>query len=198
MVLELQAPWKQDTQPVDQLLIVGGGSNCGQIAVQLAKIAGIPKIVVVGGEEKHLGTLGATHIIDRHGTEDQVVKQVQDAVGDDLLYAFDTVNPPDGLGVALRSLSSKRQGKLARLLPMREVSADMARGHQVLDVQGNKYWRDPLSIEMFKRLSGWIEASSIRPTTYTTKHGLEADVVNAALDEYRDGKGKILKPQIHI
>lgn len=136
LVLELQAPWKRDTKPVDQLLVVGGGSNCGQIGVQLAKLAGISNITVVGGDEKLLKSLGATHVIDRHGSEDDVVKQVRGVVGDDLLYAFDTVNLPDGLGVALRSLSSSKQGKLARLLPLREISKDMAGGHQVLDVLG--------------------------------------------------------------
>lgn len=50
---------------------------------------------------------------------------------------------------------------------------------------------------MFRRLPEYIEAGSIHPTTYSTRHGLEADVVNRALDDYSGG-GKVLKPQIHF
>ena len=35
-----------------------------------------------------------------------------------------------------------------------------------------------------------MKDESIVPTTYSTREGLKADVVNAALNEYRDGKNK--------
>jgi NADPH2:quinone reductase len=62
--LNLPAPWADTAQQYDRagttLLIVGGGSSCGRFGVQLAKLANIGKIVVVGGNEKELKAYGAT------------------------------------------------------------------------------------------------------------------------------------------
>ncbi|KAK3691646.1 hypothetical protein LTR37_018525 [Vermiconidia calcicola] len=76
ITLGLPAPWTKDISNPEKLLVVGGGSNCGRLTVQLAKLAGIPKIVVVGGDEHELKALGATHVIDRHGDEEAVAKRV--------------------------------------------------------------------------------------------------------------------------
>ena len=52
------------------VVIVGGGSNVGQFAVQLAHIAGIGKIVTIASpaNDDRLKSMGATHVIDRHGS----------------------------------------------------------------------------------------------------------------------------------
>lgn len=49
-------------------VIVSTGSDIGKVAVQLARIAGIDKIVAVSGpsNEQTLLKLGAIHIFDRH------------------------------------------------------------------------------------------------------------------------------------
>jgi NADPH2:quinone reductase len=56
--LDTPAPWRKANVSFDYagaaLLILGGGSNCGRFGVQLAKTAGIGKIVVVGGSEEEL------------------------------------------------------------------------------------------------------------------------------------------------
>jgi NADPH2:quinone reductase len=194
-VLGLSAPWQDSLARPEHLLIVGGGSNCGKFAVQLAQLAGIPNIVVVGGDEALLRKLGATHIIDRHSPEDTIVDKVREATNNDLSYALDAVNFPEGLGLALRALSDDRTGKLARLLPIGSV--EETKGHELLDVLGLFLYRNPLCVEMWERLTGYVEAGAIRPTSYSTLEGLEADVVNAALDGYRDGTSKN-KPQIRI
>lgn len=115
-MLGLPPPWAKESGRVEKLLIVGGGSNCGKFAVQLSKLAGIQKIIVIDGHESQLKALGATDVIDRHGEEDAVVKKVRAVVGDDLVYAFDAVNMPDGLGLAFKALSGHTKGKLARLV----------------------------------------------------------------------------------
>ena len=60
---------------------------------------------------------GATHVLDRHGSPEEVTKRIRDLVGDDLLYAFDAINPPATQFIPINSLSSTKKGKLARLLP---------------------------------------------------------------------------------
>src|SRR5258708_33351101 len=59
-LLNIPAPWTDAAKNFDYaaktLLVVGGGSNCGKFAVQLASLAGIGKIVVVASmkNEKEL------------------------------------------------------------------------------------------------------------------------------------------------
>jgi NADPH:quinone reductase-like Zn-dependent oxidoreductase len=93
--LGLPAPWTAVAAPAGgAILVLGGGSNCGKFGVQLAVLAGFGRIVVVGGDERELKSYGATHVIDRHGTPSETVSRIREIVGDDLLYAYDTVNPP--------------------------------------------------------------------------------------------------------
>jgi NADPH2:quinone reductase len=194
-VLGLPAPWHDSEPRPENILIVGGGSNCGKFAVQLAKLASIPNIIVVGGNEVLLRRLGATRIIDRHSSEDELVDKVRKAAGADLSYVLDAVNLPEGLGLALRALSDKRAGRVARLLPVGTV--ENVRGHQLLDVLGLFLYRNPLCVALWERLTAYVEAGAISPTSFSTLDGLEADAVNAALDGYRDGTNQA-KPHIKL
>ncbi|KAI9880582.1 MAG: hypothetical protein M1823_006726, partial [Watsoniomyces obsoletus] len=92
--------------------------NCGRFAVQFAALAGIGRIVVVGGDEAELKSYGASHVLDRHGSDDVVLSRIRDIVGDELLYAYDTVNMPDKLHLAINALSTTKRGQLARLVPV--------------------------------------------------------------------------------
>lgn len=174
---------------------MGGGSNCGRFSVQLAKLAKIDNIVVVGGDETELRQLGATHVIDRHSPEDKLVEKVREAVGDDLRYAVDAVNFPDGLGLALKSLSRQSQGRVARLLPIGTVEDTMR--HELLDVIGLFEYRKPACIALWKRLTKYVEDGVLAPTPHSSIDGLRAEVVNAVLDDYRDGKSRY-KPHIKL
>ena len=196
--LAIPAPWSSDKQTCDKLLIVGGGSNCGRLAVQVARLAGITNIVVVGGDETELETLGATHVINRHGTKEEVLRQIHDAVGDNLLHVFDTVNFPEGLGFGFDALSSQKVGKLARLIPLATVEEPMRKGHEVMDVLGNQHTHHPLLLQMWERLPEYLERGYVRAKPFTAiKSGLDAAAVDRALDGYRDG-ARVVKPQIHI
>jgi NADPH2:quinone reductase len=194
-VLGLPVPWQDDGPRPSSLLIVGGGSNCGKFAVQLAKLSKIQNIIVVGGDETLLKKLGATHVVDRNLSEDSIVAKVHEAAGNDLSYALDAVNMPEGLGLALRALSDRRPGKLARLLPVGEVGD--TRGHELLDVLGVFLYRKPICVAMWERLTDYLAARAISPTSFSMLEGLEADSVNAALDGYRDGTNNG-KPQIRL
>ena len=75
--LPIPAPWTQEARTFDYgnatILIIGGGSFAGRYATQLAKMAGIGRIVIVGGSAKVLKSYGATHLLDRHGSQDGVL-----------------------------------------------------------------------------------------------------------------------------
>lgn len=99
--LDIPAPWTPGASGFDykstSLLIVGGGSNTGKFAVQLAALAGIGQIIVVAGarNDAELRSFGATHIIDRTASPQEIVAQIRTITRDDLLYAYDTINLPE-------------------------------------------------------------------------------------------------------
>ena len=70
------------------LAIIGAGSNCGQFTIQLARWAGFGTIIAIAGKTKadHLRELGATHLIDRTLSDDEIEAEVRNIVGGDLLH----------------------------------------------------------------------------------------------------------------
>lgn len=204
--LPIPAPWTSEAKQFDYrsatLLIVGGGSIAGRYAVQLARLAGIGRIVVVGGSEDELRRYGATHVLDRHATPDVLVKRIGDLVGDDLIYAYDPVNFPEGQLVALNALSSHSKGYLARLLPMpvdeSKVIGKKA-GFEIKNTLGISSERASLCEEFWTRLPGYLEQKQIVPiqSGYETLHGLDAEKVNGLLNAFRDGK-KLKHANVHL
>ncbi|KAK4183917.1 hypothetical protein QBC35DRAFT_507005 [Podospora australis] len=84
------------------VLIWGGGSSVGWAAVQLAREAGIPHILVVASGKNHsyLKEIGATHLFDYRSGGQVVVQQVKDTIetlGVELSHIFDAVG--SGLGI---------------------------------------------------------------------------------------------------
>ncbi|KAI1267986.1 putative alcohol dehydrogenase [Xylariaceae sp. FL1019] len=201
--LAIPAPWTEAASSFDYagttLLVVGGGSNCGRFGTQLASLAGIGRIVVVGGNEEELRSYGATHVLNRHGGHDVVLSRVRDIVGDDLLYAFDAITHDQIL--ALNALSSTKRGALARLLPLAPVDdskvVGKTAGYDVRDVFGSAHVYPEFSRAFWDRVMGWIGEGKIKPLNFVVKEGLSAEYVNEVLDAYRDGRA-VVKTHIHL
>jgi NADPH2:quinone reductase len=199
------APWTEAAKSFDykgaSILIVGGGSNCGKYGVQLASLAGIGTIVVVGGPKQELKSYGATHIIDRHGDQEALLEKIRKVVGDDLINAFDAVNPPSGQLLALNALSSKKKGKLARLLPSGPVDESKVLGKQagfeVVNVFGSSQAIPDLAYPFWERVPEYLTSGKIKPLKFAVKEGLTAENANAVLDAYRDGE-RVVKTHVHI
>ncbi|KAK7432182.1 hypothetical protein QQZ08_001127 [Neonectria magnoliae] len=203
--LQIPAPWTPAAKEFDYadaaILIVGGGSNCGRFAVQLAKLSGIGRIVVVGGNEAELKSFGATQVIDRHAGYETVLARIHHVVGDDLVYALDTINRLDGQPLALNALSSRKKGTLARLIPHGQVDESKVIGKQagfdVRDVFGSSHVHPELARGFWTRAAEYLEAGQIKPLAYVVKKGLLASNVNEVLDAYRDGR-TVTKTHIHL
>lgn len=203
--LRFPAPWSPEARGFDYagatLLVIGGGSNCGRFGVQLAKLAGIGRVVVVGGSEAELRGLGATHVLDRHGGDDAVLARIRDVVGDELVHAYDAINDVEHQVLGLNALSSTRKGTLARLLPLGPVDETRVvgkkAGFEVRDTYGSSQANPELAAGFWERLPGFLEAGKITPTAYVVKQGLTPENVNEVLDAYRDGK-PVKKTHIHI
>ena len=208
---EVNPEWKEAVEKFDYggttVLVIGGGSNCGRWAVQLLKLAGIGKIVVVGGNEQELKTLGATAIVDRHGEEDEVLGRIHEAAGDDLLYAFDAVNPPSGQLLAARALSKEHRGSLSRLvrnppLELEEQVSDKKAGFAVINVLGGSQFNPEIAVPFWERLEEWMRDGTLQGTPYRREPikadwSDAADKVNELLDRYDHG-ARIEKTHFHF
>jgi len=195
--LGIPAPWSSEARTFDYagttLLILGGGSNCGRFGVQLAKLAGIGRIVVVGGSEEELQRYGATHVLNRHGGDRAVLERIRDIVGDELVYAFDAINLPTEQHLAVSALSSSRKGTLARLrfsvgsIDESKIVGDKSSGYEARNVLGLSYLRPNTARPFWDRVEGYLKHGSVIPLRYEVVDKLDADRVNELLDRYRDG-----------
>lgn len=205
--LSLPAPWTPEAAsfnyPNQAILIIGGGTSCGKFGVQLASLAGFGTIVVVGGPEADLKSLGATHVLDRHLQYETLLEQIRAIVGDDLLYAYDTANPPEGQILAINALSCIHRGKFARLLPIGPVDesqvAAKENGYDMFDLFGSAHAHPELSREYFKRLPSLLLDGKIKPGRFVVveENGLDPDKVNTLLDKYRD-YAPVVKTHFHL
>ncbi|OAG02424.1 putative alcohol dehydrogenase [Paraphaeosphaeria sporulosa] len=175
------------------ILIVGGGSNCGRFATQLAKLVGFGTVVVVGGKEEELRRYGATNVVDRHGGDDFVLQRIRDIVGDDLVYAFDAFNAPVGQHLAINALSNSKEGTLARLVWSRgavdesKIHPKQA-GYVLKGVLGFSHSKPDIAIPFWKHIAEYLVGGKIKPLAYVIEQGLDSAKVNEVLDRYRDGK----------
>lgn len=194
----IPAPFSPEASTFDYasvtLLIVGGGSNTGRATVELARLAGIGRIIVVAGRgnEASLKSAGATHVIDRRAPD--VLDQIRAITGDGLVYAVDTVNAglEQELGVA--ALSNTKKGTLITLRrPEGEFDAarigSKSAGYERRLAFGVSPMHPEVTVGFWEEVPRWLREGKLRPSSFEVVKGLNADAVNRALDQYRHGKG---------
>ncbi|KAH9213958.1 putative zinc-type alcohol dehydrogenase-like protein [Leptodontidium sp. 2 PMI_412] len=182
------------------LLVIGGGSNTGKATIELGKMAGFGRIVVVAGlhNEVELKARGATHLVDRHAAD--VSERVRTITGDDLIYAIDTVNAGQEQELGLAALSNSKRGTLITLRRGDEefgpdrIGKKVA-GYERRAVLGVSPMHPEVTVGFWKQLPAWLKDGKIHPSKYTVVKGLDAEAVNNALDGYLAGKA--VKTNIH-
>ncbi|SCV57104.1 related to alcohol dehydrogenase, zinc-containing [Fusarium fujikuroi] len=182
------------------IVVIGGGSNCGRYAVQFAALSGLFSTIVAVGGPRHataLHSFGATHVVDRHGDESEVISRVRDIVGDDCVYVIDAVNHEHTLGVAC--LSNSRQGRMATLCPGEADLArihDKAAGFTKVFSSGSSQNSPDLAKGFWTALPGWLKSGQVKALEWDVINGLDEVAINAVWDLYRDGKAP--KNQVHV
>lgn len=206
--LDMPPPYPDQKTSFDfsaqKLVIIGGGSATGKYGIQFAKLAGIGTIITVASKngERVLKSLGATHVIDRHASNDEIEGQVREIVGDELIYVVDCIGSGDGgqtLGAKL--LSNSKKGTLVCLIHAGSVD-DSKIGTKKAGYEMKKIIAAPrlfpaFAVRFWRHLPQWIEEGRLKPTTFSVIDGLDAEKVNAAFDAYRDGRAPV-KPHVHI
>lgn len=196
-----QKQWKTDNNfdyANQTLLIVGASGNCGKFGVQCAKLAGFGRIIAVASPVhfEEVRSYGATHVLDRHAAD--VEKDVRAIVGDELIYALDSVNLDHTL--ALSCLSNTKPGKLATLVPGQipaqpSATADKKAGFEDRFSQGASHKQPQLGGAFWDEISGWLERGEVKTLGWDESaegviEGLGEEArkrVDRVYDVYRDG-----------
>jgi NADPH2:quinone reductase len=174
-----------------KVVIMGGGSNVGRLAIQFARLAGIGTIIAVASASgtELLKRLGATHVVSRQASD--VEAQVRGIVADELTYVYDTFTKGDqSLGVSL--LSDSKKGTFVHITAGAVSEAVLARkngGIEVKFVQGISSAIPDFGELFWKQFPTWLETGKVKPLKYKIIEGLDAAKVNEVLDEYREGRG---------
>lgn len=182
------------------LLVIGGGSDTGRATVELAKLAGIGRIIAVAGSrnEATLKSIGATHVVDRQHSD--ALEQIRAIAGDDLVHAIDTVNAGKEQALGIAALSNSKRGTLITLRRP-EGEFDSARigsksaSYDRRLVMGFSPIHSEVTMGFWEWIPRWLQDGKIRPSGFEVIESLDAVAVNEALDRYRDGTG--VKTIIH-
>jgi NADPH2:quinone reductase len=175
--------------PATHVVILGGGTNCGKLAVQFAKLAGIGTIVAIASASSGplLRNLGATHVIDRQSAN--IADQVHAAIKGEVLNVYDTYGNLD-LGVSL--LSEKQKGTLVHITHGKVSEGAIAKKKAEFEqrfLRGFSGSNPVFGQQFWKQFPVWLKAGDIKPLNYNVIEGMDVDKINEVLDSYRDGKG---------
>lgn len=192
--LGFAAPWESSGASLkDQLLVViGGGSSTGKLVIQLAKIAGVCQVTTIAGikNKEELEKVGATHVVDRHGSVEEVTSRVHTITGPDVTLVLDTVNQSFELATSL--LSKTKESKLITFLPnyQPEILAEQRPKCNSVFIEASNEALGSHREAFWKHVPEWLASGKILPAPYWTLDGLEnVDKINAALDGYSAGAG---------
>ncbi|KAK6815423.1 hypothetical protein RU639_008702 [Aspergillus parasiticus] len=161
----------------EAIVIIGGPSNSSKFALQFVHLVGFGKIITTAKIRKDGGQslrdLGATHVIDREAAD--VEDQIRVIVGDELPYAFDTVNGSYSGGVshqlALLLLSTTKKGSLATLVRGEAdptIAASKKAGFRKDQVLGVSDLHKELASMFGDMIPGWVEKGQLKPLVSRT------------------------------
>lgn len=187
------------------IVIIGGGAATGKFAIEFCRLAGMKNIITIASKSSatQLKDLGATHVLDRSLSDDELEDAVRDITGDSLLMVLDVFNREDRQTLGARFLSTSQKGTLVSIINPGSVDEGQFRDPKKAGYERKfvacapKYYTD-VSMPFWENVVGWIEARDFKPTGWNFIRGLDAGKVNEALDGYNRGVPNVVKPHLHI
>lgn len=187
------SPFSQEGKTYDysvqNIVIIGGGSNVGKLAIQLASLAGIDRIVTVAGlhNKATLLKMGATHVLDRHAPEDKVAAQIHSIVGNGgARHVYDCVDY-SSFSLALAILPESAPSKLRTLLPLDSLDTTRIPLCEALAIESTNELIAPHQREFWDMVPKWVGQGRVVPSGFRVVNGLDnVEAINRALDEYQD------------
>jgi NADPH2:quinone reductase len=189
------APWEDKPFDLtdDPIVILGAGTNAARLFTRVAtKVLGIKNIIAVASlsNKSELLEAGASHIIDRHLSEELIIAQVHKAANgaENVTRIFDCASWDHHLAAAL--FAKDKTSRLATLHPVDETKVQENRPLcKATLVQMTNANLGSHAKFLWQTLPTWIEAGIIRPTAFYTIDGLDVEGIDKQLDEYVVGKG---------
>ncbi|EIW77971.1 GroES-like protein [Coniophora puteana RWD-64-598 SS2] len=194
--LGIATPWSASGRSAhagSPIVVLGGTSNVGQYAIQLARLAGFGTIITTASPRNSplLQALGATHVLDRSLSIEALTGEVEKITGEKkVLHVFDAVGIAETQQAALAIVSEG--GKVLTTNPP-QVKASEGSGKQILFVMGalmmpqhQAFGKEFLSVWASLFESGDIKASTVE----VVSGGLNG--VETALKQLKTISGKKL------
>ncbi|KAG2036274.1 chaperonin 10-like protein [Suillus americanus] len=189
--LGLTPPWVESgigMYSETPIVILGGSSAVGSYAIQLARLSGFSPIITTASEkhEKYLMTLGATHVLSRHLSANELKTHVNKHASGPIKYVYDPISLPETQQIGWSLLDQK--GRLVLTLP---ASVEEKEGKERVAIRtfGSPHANEnkPLCKGLWATLSKWLEAGIIQPLNYEVlPNGLEGIV--EGLDRMKKGQ----------
>ncbi|RKL19583.1 hypothetical protein BFJ72_g15152 [Fusarium proliferatum] len=179
-----------------KLVVLGAGTSVGKFIVQVARTAGFGMIVAIASPSslKDLRSYGATHLIDRHSPD--IVAQVLEAVVDDLKFVIDAT--PGANAEPDRNLEFFKQpgGTLVQLsvgdaFKESSKSAAAAKGVNLKRIFADYSIQPDFAAEWVPLFQTWLRDNKIQIPSFEVIPALDADKVNAALDDIKAAKSGV-------
>ncbi|KAG8709048.1 hypothetical protein FRC09_000899 [Ceratobasidium sp. 395] len=189
------------------ILIHGGSTSLGLFSVQLAKLSGYKVVTTVSQKNSELlKSLGADFTVDYRASD--VVEKIQNATGNTLKFAFDTISEGESQFICVKSLAPASEGTtpgkvVVVLAPNKEAVAlrsDVVIQHTLIyTVFGRSFGyhpkaQFPASAEDHNHMASWmpkltelVNAGKVKPNPVKLwPGGLEA--VTEGFQYMREGK----------
>lgn len=191
------APWTEEAKSYDftseNVVIIAAGSNVGKLGVQFAKLVGIGKIICIAGlnNTEELMSYGATHVVDRHGSNEEVAAQIHQITGENgVTKVYDCYSWTYELGLDI--LTATKPSHLVTLHSHKGNTPDMIKTKRPLAaakyVACHNQGLAPYTEDFWEHLVMALKARKVFPTTFRTIEGLDVDKINEALDIYWTAK----------
>lgn len=164
----------------------------GKMAIQYAKLAGIGQVIAIAsaGRTEELKKLGATHVIDRHASAEEIRSQVKEVTGQDgEENIYDCVSWDYTLPISL--LSTTKPSVLLTLHPAEEAEKQAKEKRPKARVQfilGTAEFIQPATKKFWEALPVWVKEGALAVGKYRVVEGLDLGRIEGGLDSYRDGR----------
>lgn len=194
---------KESIDPKAQtVVIIGGGPSVGRLAIQYASLVGIGRIMTVASvrNEAHLRSLGATHVVDRHDTQESIAKKIHKIVPrDDITHIYDRVSWEFSLPLSM--VSKTKKSKVLTLHPAESGACCPSPGARTRTVRssivtGHNDFLRPLLKLFWAIFPQWVKEGKIVVPKHRVIEGLDLEKIESALDDYRD-RSPVLQVVVH-
>ncbi|KAJ5579501.1 uncharacterized protein N7459_005486 [Penicillium hispanicum] len=195
------------TSSDDSILIYGGATATGSLAIQLAKMSGLRVVTTCSDANRSfMYELGADAVFDYHDAK--VGQQIRDDTEDALELVLDTISSPQSVATCSAALSSSG-GSYNALLDVQCAREDVdSHVSMAYDILGEPYqigtktyspgMQDPeFGIRWWNCAQTWLQNRRLVPHPHQLKPGGLIGVLNG-LQMMRKGKVRARKPVYRV